>query len=548
LLRKLRLGEPCSAIIVQQAKAAESKRVASGQARNRMGQHRRATETNRMAIMIARMATIATLAASLLMAAVAGAQADKRVALVIGNSAYRNVPALPNPANDAAAMALLFKNAGFDSVDMRRDVGVSELRRAVREFADKSQDADIAVVFYAGHGIEVGGGNYLVPIDARLASDFDIEDETVSLDRISQAIEPARRLRLVILDACRDNPFAKTMKRSVSTRSIGRGLAKVEPAASDTLIAFAAKAGSVATDGDGADSPFTTALVKYLTAPGLDLRIALGKVRDDVLAATHRKQEPFVYGSLGGTTVALVSTPGANAATDAAPIAPGPAAATDPDAQARRDFDLANLVGTAQGWDAFLARHPSGFFAELARQQRAKLATPGAVAALPPADADKNAASRSLGRFGGTTVEIGVDEEIHEIRPGNTVWAVHRTIAVYLREGDELPTRVISQPRNSNAKRDVTLTGTIGGRGTGPSWNIEGDQLSGTVKFFTFAIKPVVRINGSACTATISYLPLGGGTEFKLARTGNGQPFFASSITARSISCKVSQGDQVTQR
>ena len=153
----------------------------------------------------------------------------------------------------------------------------------MREFADQSQDADIAVVFYAGHGMEVGGVNYIVPVDAKLASDFDIEDEAMSLDRISQAIEPARRLRLVILDACRDNPFAKTMKRSIATRSVGRGLAKVEPTASDTLVAFAAKAGSVATDGDGADSPFTTALVKHLTTPGLDLRLALGKVRDDVL-------------------------------------------------------------------------------------------------------------------------------------------------------------------------------------------------------------------------------------------------------------------------
>ena len=162
---------------------------------------------------------------------------------------------------------------------------------------------------------------------------------------------------------------------------------------------------------------------------------------------THRKQEPFVYGSLGGSTVALVTAPGANSVTDAAPVAAAPPAASDPDALARRDFDLANLVGTAQAWDAFLVRHPSGFFADLARQQRAKLATPGAVAALPPAAADQPAASRSLGRFGGMTVEVGIDEAIKEIRPRQTVWAVHRTIAVYLKDGNELPTRMISQPR-----------------------------------------------------------------------------------------------------
>jgi uncharacterized caspase-like protein len=498
--------------------------------------------------MIGRIGTIATLAGTLLLAAMSGAQADKRVALVIGNSAYRNVAPLPNPVNDAAAIALLFKSAGFDSVDLRRDVGIGDLRRAVREFADQSQDADIAVVFYAGHGMEVGGVNYLVPVDAKLASDFDIEDEAMSLDRISQAIEPARRLRLVILDACRDNPFAKTMKRSIATRSVGRGLAKVEPAASDTLIAFAAKAGSVATDGDGADSPFTSALVKHLTTPGLDLRLALGKVRDDVLAETHRKQEPFVYGSLGGSTVALVTAPGAMSVTDAAPVAAAPPAASDPDAPARRDFDLANLVGTAQAWDAFLVRHPSGFFADLARQQREKLAAPGAVAALPPSGADTPAASRSLGKFGGMTVEVGIDEAIQEIRPGHTVWSVHRTIAVYLKDGDELPTRMISQPRGTSAKRDLTFTGTLSETGRGPYWNIQGDQLSGTLKFGSFTLMTAIQLKGSACTATVSYQPKDGGGEFKLQRTSTGEPFVASSMKPTSVSCRVSQGDQVTQR
>ena len=144
---------------------------------------------------------------------------------------------------------------------------------------------------------------------------------------------------------------------------------------------------------------------------------------------------------------------------------------------------------------------------------------------------------------------MSVDEDIRrDLGPGNTVWAVHRTIAVYFKDGGELPTRVISQPRNSNAKRDVTLTGTIGGTGTGPSWDVEGSQLSGTIKFVTFAIKPVIHLNGSACTATISYQPLTGGGEFRLARTGNGQPFFASSITPRSVTCQVLQGDKVIGR
>src|SRR6202046_1976161 len=122
-------------------------------------------------------------------------------------------------------------------------------------------------------------------------------------------MEPAKQLRLVILDACRDNPFNQTMKRTIGARAVGRGLAKVEPESPNTLIAFAAKAGSTASDGEDSNSPFTTALIKYLPRPGLDLRKAFGFVRDDVLKATNSRQEPYVYGSLGGDDVALVQVP-----------------------------------------------------------------------------------------------------------------------------------------------------------------------------------------------------------------------------------------------
>jgi uncharacterized caspase-like protein len=154
-----------------------------------------------------------------------------------------------------------------------------------------ARDADVGVVYYAGHGIEVDGSNYLIPVDAALERDVDVDDETISVDRVMKAMDPVKRLRLVILDACRDNPFTRTMKRTMSSRSIGRGLAKVEPLTSDTLIAFAAKAGSTAMDGDGKNSPFTAALVRHLATPGLDLRIAFGQVRDDVLKATSNRQE-----------------------------------------------------------------------------------------------------------------------------------------------------------------------------------------------------------------------------------------------------------------
>ncbi len=260
--------------------------------------------------------------------------ADKRVALVIGVSAYQNVAKLPNPSNDASAVAALLKSSGFDVVETKRDVGIAELRRAIGDFSEHAQTADVAVVFYAGHGIEVDGTNYLVPADAKLARDFDIEDEALSLDRLLKAIEPARRLRLVILDACRDNPFAKTMKRTVASRSVGRGLAKIEPTVADTLIAFAAKAGSVALDGDETNSPFTKALLANLATPGVDLRIAFGKVRDAVLTSTSRKQEPYVYGSLGGSTVSIVEAAAAPVA-EAKPAAHPQVAAAPTSTQTR---------------------------------------------------------------------------------------------------------------------------------------------------------------------------------------------------------------------
>src|SRR5262249_20931014 len=175
----------------------------------------------------------------------------------------------------------------FDVVEARQDLGVAELRRTVREFAAAASDADIAVVYFAGHGIEVGGTNFLIPVDARLLTDFDVEDETVSLDRVLAALEPANTWRRASLEPCRDNPFVKSIKRPVATRSISRGLAQVEPATADTLIAFAAKAGAVANDGGGWNSPFTTALLKHLAVPGLDLRIPFRRVRDEVMAMTR---------------------------------------------------------------------------------------------------------------------------------------------------------------------------------------------------------------------------------------------------------------------
>jgi len=292
------------------------------------------------------------------------ALADKRVAFVVGNSSYKNAAVLANPVNDAAAMAQMFRKASFDVVESRHDLTNNEMRRALRDFTAKAGDADVAVIYYAGHGIEVEGVNYLVPVDAVLERDTDAYDEAIALDRILQAIEPAKQLRLVILDACRDNPFGNTMKRTVASRSLGRGLARVEPSGPNTLIAFAAKGGSTASDGNSKNSPFTGALLKYLGQPGLELGKAFRLVRDQVMTATDNRQEPFVYGSLGGNDVALV--PG--------PAAAPPLVGANPNAEIRGDYELAERVGTKEAWDFFVATHPSGYYTDLANAQRNKLA------------------------------------------------------------------------------------------------------------------------------------------------------------------------------
>ena len=297
------------------------------------------------------------------------AWADKRVALIVGNSSYQTVPQLPNPSRDASSVAKMFKDAGFDTVDVQLNVGNLEFKRAIRKFEAAADQADIAVVYYAGHGLEIGGTNYLIPVDARLASDRDADDEAIPLERLVSSADGAKRLRLVILDACRDNPFVSTMRRErkMASRGVTAGLGKVEPTSTDTLIAYAAKAGSTADDGDGQHSPFTTAVLKNLTIPGLDVRLAFGRVRDEVLKTTGNRQEPFVYGSLGGGNIALVPAPA------------GPQESSVNEVKA--DYELVEKFGTVRAWKVFLDNHPKGFYADLARAQIDRLEPQ--VASLP---------------------------------------------------------------------------------------------------------------------------------------------------------------------
>ena len=252
-----------------------------------------------------RPAAWAAVAVVLLSALPVAAQAGGRVALVIGNSAYAHEKRLPNPGNDAADVGKAFERLGY-SVTRLEDAKQSKLRDALGNFKRAAGASDVAVVFYAGHGIEVDGRNFLIPVDAALADDGDVEYEAVPLDLVMRAVGGARRLGLVMLDACRDNPFAKRMQSAGSTRSIGRGLARVAPSGG-TLVAYAAEDGKTAADGDGRNSPYTGALLEYLEEPGLEVSWLFRKVRAEVERTTGGSQTPIEYGKLPDEPVYLAS-------------------------------------------------------------------------------------------------------------------------------------------------------------------------------------------------------------------------------------------------
>lgn len=220
----------------------------------------------------------------------------QRVALVIGNGSYRNAGALPNPRNDASAVGKALNDAGFQVV-VAHDLSREQLSATLKEFSALADNAEWAVIYYAGHGIELGGVNYIVPVDAKFSSDRDVSFEAVMLEQVLLSVEGASKLRLVILDACRDNPFAKTMIRSSGSRSVGKGLGNIEPEGT-TLVAYAAKHGQTAEDGGGRNSPYAAALVRSIQTPGMEINQVFRKVHDDVMAATGKRQQPFTYGAL----------------------------------------------------------------------------------------------------------------------------------------------------------------------------------------------------------------------------------------------------------
>ena len=264
----------------------------------------------------------------------APASAEKRVALVIGNAAYVHAGKLANPKNDATDMAANLKALGFEVI-LGTDLDKRGLDGKVRDFARALETSDAGVFFYAGHGLQVGGQNYIIPIDAKLESERDLDFETVRLDFVLRQMELNRdqKTNIVFLDACRDNPLARNLARSMGTRStsIGHGLAQVD-AGVGTFVAFSTQPGNVALDGSGRNSPFASALTKRIKEPGRNLNAIMIDVRRDVLAATSGKQVPWDHSALTGDFFFDL----ANAATAAPKKAPS-AASSGEDAAAMKE-------------------------------------------------------------------------------------------------------------------------------------------------------------------------------------------------------------------
>lgn len=231
-----------------------------------------------------------------------GAAHAKRVALVVGNGAYANALDLPNPVGDAKAIEGKLVKLGFE-VFSGYDLTQSALQRTLSQFAKAAKDADVALFFFAGHGLQARGSNYLIPVDAELEDETSLDFEAVEVDFVLRQMQRSSGIRIVILDACRDNPMATTLAKTMgTTRStgVGSGLAKigVDNGGEGTVIAFATSPGSVAYDGDGDHSPFTTALLDHIDAPGINIQTMFTRVTGDVFRATAKKQRPWINASL----------------------------------------------------------------------------------------------------------------------------------------------------------------------------------------------------------------------------------------------------------
>lgn len=337
-----------------------------------------------MRLLIAIFALLATVSIGL-----AAAPANhKKVALVIGNGAYKNAVELPNPRRDAILIATTLRTAGFTVIE-GTDLDKAGMSAVIDQFTEAAYDADVALVYYSGHGMQVEGVNYLIPVDGQLEKASQLQTRTISINQILAALPPDPAVGMVFLDACRDNPLARTFAKSLpASRSsaLGAGLAPVQANKQSTgtgglLIAYATDPGSVAFDGSTANSPYTTALAKHLTTPGIEIQSALTRVRADVVATTSGAQRPWLSTSLG-REVFLGGEPPTLNVSSAEPATPTTNQATAQGGGAELDteqtvWDEASKRNTAAHYELYLSRYPSGRYADIAKLNIDQLKTEG---------------------------------------------------------------------------------------------------------------------------------------------------------------------------
>lgn len=299
----------------------------------------------------------------------------RRAALIIGNSNYVHATSLPNPPRDAALVAESARKAGFD-VTMVSDLTKTDFDQALREFRQKADGAEVALIYYAGHGIQSGGSNWLIPVDAALAESRDLRFEAIDLGGLLETMILSQ-LRIVILDACRENPFGSSWSSAVA--GVPSGL--VEEKREGSMVIFAAGAGQFATDGVGDNSPFARSVARRLSEPGLSIHRLAASIRDDVLADTGGKQEPWLSSAIPSRDFALVEATGGTGQQVAA--------AADADGQFRLDsysWRYYSQMDTADAYKQYLKEFPNGFYAAQASMRIAQIAA-GQRPVAPPTSA-----------------------------------------------------------------------------------------------------------------------------------------------------------------
>ncbi|SDK35101.1 caspase family protein [Aliiruegeria lutimaris] len=365
------------------------------------------------------------------------AETDRRVALVIGNAGYSHVPLLANPANDATDIAAALKRLDFD-VTLALDADDTAMQRLLRDFAGAAREADLSLVYYAGHGIEVDQTNYLIPVNAELRRDLDVDFEALPLDLVMQSLVGAGGLKIVLIDACRDNPFAAQLQLAKGTRSIGTGLGRVDPIggvrAGGILVGYAAREGTVALDGAGRNSPYAAALLEYLEEPGLEISQLFRKVRDRVFDLTGGAQEPFTYGALPSGEFFLGEASVQPAVALAPPVSPQVSQLNDE----LSVYSAAEKLGSLRGWALYFDQFPRGRLEKsaIAREEQQLMNV---------------IQSRVFGRYRGASETAALDNELRKSALG--IFGI----------GDELARDIQSELKDRGNQIGV-VDGQIGAR------------------------------------------------------------------------------------